>query len=117
MGDKILYSRVEDVPKEWIYEGNEYTHRIVTKKRQDSDRISFHITSYMPNFETEVVGDGIHEVVLYCLEGDSIQVMEDGREIHFTPGMAVYLPLKYTYFHKVGPNGLKVAVAASPPKE
>ena len=117
MGDKTRATRQEDVEKVWIHEGFEYSHRLVTKKREGCESFSFHITTYMPNFDTIVRGDGIHEVVLYCLEGESRQILEDGTEIHFTPGTATYLPREYEYRHIVGPEGLKIAVACSPPRE
>ena len=70
MGDRIQWSRQEDVEKVWIHEGNEYSHRLVTNNRQGCESFSFHITTYEPGFDTMVEGDGVHEVVLYCLEGD-----------------------------------------------
>ena len=117
MGDKIRATRVEDVEKVWIHEGEEYSHRLTTKKREGCESFSFHITTYLPNFERIVRGDGVREVVLYCLEGESRQILEDGTEIHFTPGTATYLPREYEYRHIVGPKGLKIAVACSPPRE
>jgi hypothetical protein len=116
VGDKIRATRVEDVEKVWIHEGKEYSHRLVTRGREGCDSFSFHITTYEPNVDLQVVGDG-HEVVLYCLEGDSRQILEDGTEIEFKPGTATYLPRQYTYRHVIGPNGLKVAVACQPPRE
>jgi L-ectoine synthase len=117
MGDRIQWSRQEDVEKVWIHEPNEYSHRLVTNKRQGCESVSFHITTYEPNFDTMVVGDSVHEVVLFCLEGDSRQIVEGEPEVHFEPGMAMYLPRNYTYRHIVGPNGLKVAVTCNPPRE
>lgn len=117
MGDKIRATRIEDVPKIWIHEGYEFSHRIVTKRREGCESFSFHITFYEPHFDTIVRGDGVHEVVLYCLDGESRQILDDGVEIHFTPGTATYLPRNYEYRHIVGPQGLKVAVACNPPRE
>lgn len=118
MGDKIQWTRKEDIPLVWIHEGLEHSHRLVTKKRQGCEAFSFHITIYKPHFDTIVEGDGIHEVVLYCLEGGSKQiVLADGRERDFKPGDAMYLPVDYRYRHIVGPQGLVVAVACNPPRE
>lgn len=117
MGEKIMAMRAEDVEKVWIHEGWEYSHRLVTKRREGCESFSFHVTTYVPNFDTVVRGDGVREVVLYCLEGESRQILEDGTEIRFVPGTATYLPRAYTYRHIVGPKGLKVAVACSPPRE
>lgn len=118
MGERIEWTTQADVEKIWIFEGDEYSHRLVTKQRQGCESFSFHITTYTPHFDTIVEGDGIHEVVLYCLQGDSVQtVLEDGRERHFTPGTAIYLPLNFAYRHVIGPNGLVVAVACTPPRE
>jgi hypothetical protein len=116
LGDRIRHSTQSDVPKVWIHEGNEYSHRLVTQAREGCESFSFHITTYEPNFDVMVRGDG-HEVVLYCLEGDSRQILDDGSEVHFEPGMAVYLPRQYTYRHVIGSHGLKVAVACNPPRE
>ena len=73
MKDKICWVRQEDVPKVWIHKDEEYSHRLITKKDQNCS-FSFHITTYEPNFDTIVEGDGIHEVVLYCLHGSSKQI-------------------------------------------
>jgi L-ectoine synthase len=108
MGDRIMWSRQEDVERIWIYEGLEFSHRLVTKKRQ----------TYTPGFDTLVEGDGIHEVVLYCLHGWSTQIVTaTGEERTFKPGDAMYLPLHYSYRHIIGEAGLVVAVCASPGKE
>jgi len=117
MGDKIKSMRVEDVGKVWIHEGLEYSQRVITNAREGCEGFSFHITTYEPGFDKIIRGDGIHEVALYCLEGDSRQILNDGKEIHFTPGTATYLPRVYEYRHIVGPKGLKIAVACSPPRE
>jgi hypothetical protein len=117
MGDRIMWSRQEDVEKIWIYEGLEYSHRLVTNRRQGSS-FSFHITTYTPGFDTIVEGDGVHEVVLYCLHGWSKQIVEGtGEERMFHVGDAMYLPLHYRYRHIIGEAGLVVAVCASPGKE
>ncbi len=114
---KIQWVRQDDVEKVWIYEGFEHSHRLVTNKRQGAS-FSFHITTYQPHFDVIVEGRGHDEVVLYCLEGDSRQIIEEtGVETHFTPGMAVYLPKVYRYRHIIGPKGLVVAVACTPPRE
>jgi L-ectoine synthase len=114
---KIQWIRAEDVERVWIYEGLEYSHRLVTNERQGAS-FSFHITTYEPHFDTIVEGHGRDEVVLYCLQGDSRQIVEDtGVETHFTPGMAVYLPKVYRYRHIIGSKGLVVAVACTPPRQ
>ncbi len=118
MGDRIEWTTQDDVEKIWIFEGDEYSHRLVTTRRQGCESFSFHITTYTPHFDTIVEGDGVHEVVLYCLQGDSKQiVLEDGRERHFRPGTAMYLPRDFRYRHIIGANGLVVAVACTPPRE
>lgn len=116
MSDQIMWTTVDDVEKIWIYEGNEYSHRLVTRALQGCQSFSFHITTFEPGFDVMVEGDGEHEVVLYCLEGDSRQILDDGTEKHFTPGMAMYQPKTYRFRHLIGPNGLKVAVCCSPPR-
>ncbi len=114
---EIQWVSPDDVPRTWIYQDLEYSHRLVTNKRHGAS-LSFHITTYAPNFEIIVEGHGHDEVVLYCLQGDSRQIIEEtGREVHFTPGMAVYLPKVYRYRHIIGPKGLVVAVACTPPRE
>lgn len=117
MGDRITATRIADVQAVWIHEGFERSYRLVTKKKDGCASFSFHVTLYEPNFDTIVRGDGVHEVVLYCLEGESRQILEDGTEIQFTPGTATYLPRTYEYRHIVGPSGLKIAVACNPPRE
>ena len=100
----------------WVHEGLEYSHRLVTKEMQGSS-FSFHITTYEPFFDTIVEGDGIHEVVLYCLHGWSKQKdLADGRERIFRPGDAMYLPVTYRYHHAMGDAGLVLAVACTPPR-
>lgn len=113
----MQWSTQADVEKVWIHEGNEFSHRLVTNKRQGAG-LSFHVTTYKAGFDTIVQGRGVDEVVLFCLAGDSRQIIEEtGEEVHFVPGMALYLPKVYRYRHIIGPNGLVVAVAATPPRQ
>jgi L-ectoine synthase len=117
MGEKIMWARQEGTERLWVHENQEFSHRLITKKKHGSS-FSFHITTYMPFFDTVVEGDGIHEVVLYCLHGWSRQiVLETGEDRMFRPGDAMYLPLNYSYRHIIGDAGLVVAVCASPGKE
>ena len=117
MKDKICWVRQEDVPKVWVHKGKEYSHRLINKKDQNCG-FSFHITTYEPHFDTIVEGDGIHEVVLYCLHGSSKQIdLSDNREHNFSIGDAIYLPLHYRYRHIVGDCGLVVAVCCNPSRK
>ena len=117
MGDRIMWARQEDVERVWVHEGFEYSHRLITQKRQGSS-FSFHITTYEPFFETIVVGDGVHEVVLYCMHGGSRQIdLSNNEEHQFRPGDAMYLPVTYRYRHIIGAGGLVVAVSCTPPRE
>lgn len=117
MGDKIMWSRQEDVERVWVHENQEYSHRLITNKAQGSS-FSFHITTYTPFFDTIVRGDGIREVVLYCLHGWSRQiVLADKRERIFKPGDAMYLPKVYEYHHIIGDAGLVVAVSCTPARD
>ena len=117
MGDRIVWARQETTTKTWVHQGQEFSHRLVTQKKQGSS-ISFHITSYMPNFEVMVEGDGKHEVILYCLHGWSRQIVEETGEVHeFRPGDAMYLPTRYRYRHIIGDAGLVIAVCSNPSKE
>ena len=117
MGDRIRWSRQEEVAKTWVHQDQEFSHRLITRKLHGST-ISFHITTYMPNFDVVVEGDGVHEVILYCLHGWSRQIVEDtGEERVFRPGDAMYLPVRYRYRHIIGEAGLVIAVCANPSKE
>ena len=112
-----MWSRQEDVERVWVHEGQEFSHRLITKQHQGAS-FSIHITTYMPFFETIVRGNGVHEVVLFCMHGWSRQVdLSDGRERTFKPGDAMYLPVTYRYRHIIGPNGLVGAVACTPPRQ
>ena len=71
---------------------------------------------FEPNFAGVVEGGGEREVVLYCLEGDSRRILDNGMEKHLTPGMAMYQPKNYPFRHLVGPDGLKVVICWSPPR-
>ena len=113
MGDRIEWSRQEDVDRIWLKEGIEFTHRLITEANQGSS-FSFHITTFTPDFEHTAVGDGEHESVLFCLQGGSEQTLPDGRSHSFRPGDAMYLPKDFTYEHKVGSGGLVMAVACTP---
>ena len=106
-----------DVPKVWITPEQEYSHRVVTTARQGAKSLSFHLTTYAPGYRTEVRGDGMHEVVMLCLEGGAEVDTGDGAVASFRPQTALYLPTEFSYSMVVGPNGLKVAVACTPPKE
>ena len=114
---KMQWATQGDVEKIWIHEGQEFSHRLVSNKRQGAG-LSFHVTTYKAGFDVIVEGRGHDEVVLFCLQGDSRQIIEEtGEEVHFVPGMALYLPKVYRYRHIIGENGLVVAVAATPPRQ
>jgi L-ectoine synthase len=115
--DQISWSRQEEVELTWVHQDKEFSHRLITKKLNNSP-MSFHITTYMPNFDTMVEGDGKTEVILYCLHGWSEQIVkETGVTRKFEQGDAMYLPKNYTYRHIIGEAGLVVAVCATPSKE
>ncbi|WP_236794830.1 ectoine synthase [Amycolatopsis sp. GM8] len=106
-----------DVPDVVIDPGQEHSRRLVTKRRQGSQSLSFHITTYTANYESSVSGDGLYEVVMYCISGSTRVVVHDGRVLDVLPGTALYLPTEFSYTHTVGPDGLVMAVACNPPKE
>ncbi|WP_180902707.1 hypothetical protein [Martelella soudanensis] len=115
--NKIQWSRQEDVALTWVHQDKEFSHRLITNKLHGSP-MSFHITTYMPHFDVMVEGDGLHEVILYCLHGWSKQIVEaTGETRDFKPGDAMYLPKNYRYRHIIGEAGLVVAVCATPSKE
>ncbi|WP_334152159.1 ectoine synthase [Microbacterium sp.] len=109
----IAWRRVEDVERIALKSGIEYTHRLITEAAQGSS-FSFHITTFIADFEHVANGDGEHESVLYCLHGGSTQTLPDGTVHEFRPGDAVYLPKEHEYHHVVGPAGLVMAVACTP---
>jgi uncharacterized cupin superfamily protein len=106
-----------DVPDVVIDAGQEHSRRLVTAARQGSQNLSFHVTTYTAGYLSAVSGDGVHEVVLFCLSGSTRVVVDDGRVLEVTPGTALYLPTEFSYEHTVGPDGLVMAVACNPPKE
>lgn len=115
--EKIQWSRQEDVELTWVHKDKEFSHRLITNKLHGAP-MSFHITTYMPHFDTMVEGDGVHEVVLYCMHGWSTQIVEGtGETREFKPGDAMFLPKNYRYRHIIGEAGLIVAVCAVPSKE
>lgn len=116
-GGKIVGIVSEDVPELVIDEGQEYSRRLVTNARQGAENLSFHLTTYTANYHCDVTGDGIHEVVMFCVAGGTTVVVDDGRVIEVVPGMALYLPKEFGYSHTVGPEGMVMAVAATPFKE
>ncbi|GGL98130.1 hypothetical protein [Nakamurella endophytica] len=113
----ISITRAEDVERLWINPEQEYSHRVVTTKRQGSQALSFHVTTYAPGFTASVDGDGVHEVVMYCTHGSAQVTTEDGVRREMSPGAAIYLPLEFHYDLEIGPDGMTVAVACNPPKE
>ena len=54
--EKIQWSRQEDVVLTWVHKGQEFSHRLITKKLHGSS-MSFHITTYMPHFDVMVEGE------------------------------------------------------------
>ncbi len=113
----IQASTASDVPDVAIDPGQEHSRRLVTALRQNSQHLSFHITTYTADYESSVSGDGVHEVVMFCLTGSTTVTVDDGRVLRIVPGTALYLPTEFNYSHVVGPDGLVMAVACTPPKE
>lgn len=117
MTSRISLSRAEDVERLWINPGQEYSHRVVTRKRQGSENLSVHVTTYQPDFRAEVEGDGLHEVVMYCIHGGATVTPADAEPLEMTVGSALYLPLEFNYSLVIGDSGMTVVVACTPPKE
>lgn len=113
----VQASTVADVPDVVIDQGQEHSRRLVTNARQGSEGLSFHITTYTAKYESSVCGDGVYEVVMYCLSGSTTVTVDDGQVLDVTPGVALYLPTEFEYRHVVGADGLVMAVACTPPKE
>jgi uncharacterized RmlC-like cupin family protein len=119
MAEKLLIQGVmsADVPEYVVDPGQEVSRRLVTTKRQGAETMSFHLTTYTAGYSTEVSGDGIHEVTMFCVSGGTTVRTDDGRTIEVVPGMALFIPKVFAYDHTVGPDGLVMAVACTPPKE
>lgn len=113
----ISITRANDVERLWINPEQEYSHRIVTTKRQGAQSLSFHVTTYAAGFTASVDGDGVHEVVMYCTHGSAVVTADDGADQPMSPGAAIYLPREFHYDLAIGPDGMTVAVACNPPKE
>ena len=114
MGDKIIWTTHEATEKVWLYPDKEYSYRLITEANQQSP-LSFHLTTYLPDLDTVVEGDGAHDTVLFCLHGWARhEDLSDGRVVEFRPGHAVYLPKHYRYRRTVGSAGMTVAVACTP---
>jgi uncharacterized RmlC-like cupin family protein len=113
----IAYSTAEDVERIWINPGQEYSHRVVTTRRQGAQRLSVHVTTYAPGFEAHVEGDGHYEVVMFCISGGASVTPAGAATLQMAPGGALYLPLEFSYDLVIGADGMTVVVACTPPKE
>jgi hypothetical protein len=51
MKNIVAWSSQKEATKVWVHDGGEYSHRLITKERHGSS-FSFHITTFLPNFET-----------------------------------------------------------------
>jgi uncharacterized RmlC-like cupin family protein len=116
-GSGIAYSTAEDVERTWINPGQEYSHRVVTTRRQGAQRLSVHVTTYAPGFEAHVEGDGHYEVVMFCISGGASVTPAGAATLQMAPGGALYLPLEFSYDLVIGEDGMTVVVACTPPKE
>lgn len=113
----ISYSTAADVERIWINPGQEYSHRVVTTRRQGAQRLSVHVTTYAPGFTAHVEGDGHYEVVMFCISGSADVTPAGQPALPMSPGGALYLPLEFTYDLAIGEDGMTVVVACTPPKE
>ena len=114
---KVQISRVTDVPELCLKENAEYSHRLITRARNDSERMSFHVTRYAPSVEANMSGDGVHEYVLFCLSGSAEIESDEGWKASFDEGAALCLGTEYSLRMRVLSKGLRVAVACVPPAE
>ena len=113
----ISYTTAEDVERVWINPEQEYSHRVVTRRRQGAQRLSVHVTTYTPGFTAHVNGDGVYEVVMFCISGGATITPARRSTLQMAPGGALYLPLDFSYDLVVGADGMSVVVACTPPKE
>jgi hypothetical protein len=114
---KVQISRASDVPELCLSENAEYSHRLITRARNNSERMSFHVTRYAPAFNGVMTGDGIHEYVLFCLSGSAELESDEGWKALFDNGAALCLGTEYSLRLRVSDSGLHVAVACVPPAE
>ena len=113
----IAYTTAADVERSWINPDQEYSHRLVTRRRQGAERLSVHVTTYAPGFAAHLDGDGTWEVVMFCISGGATVTPAGQPAVQMEPGGALYLPRVFSYDLLIGADGMSVVVACTPPKE
>lgn len=116
---KIKVTSVDATTPYWIpgLKGIESSRFLVTKEAFGCESFSFHFTVLEPGYDRTVSGDGVHEYVQYTFGGSSRRILKDGTVHECTPGTVIYLPPDYEeYRHVVGPQGVQLILACTPPR-
>ena len=115
MTKRISVRKADDIDPTILSDGTIYSRRVITRKFDNSDRMSFHhvVINRRPEWK-KTISDGIHDEILYVVEGEMI-LRYDGKEVELFPGTCVYLPSNCEY-ESFFPDETLLVCAFSPPK-
>lgn len=114
MKKEIKISRLSEVQPKFPLPGLK-SLRVITKWREQSDRMMLSISTIDAGLEGDSVNPGQDEI-MYVLKGDPVITWEGGRaELH--PQMAIYIPDGTTYKYSSGPKKNQILAILSPPSE
>ena len=88
--------------------------RLVTKRRENSERMSFGVCTFKKGYDEKSVYEDKDEI-MYLLEGKAI-ISWKGGEAEVKPGMAMFIPAGVEYRYQVLEGNLLLGIL-SPPRE
>ncbi len=114
MTKEIRIERTEDTEPKILYDNYVISKRIITKARNNSDRMSFHHVVIKAGWEHTISYEDADEII-YFLDGKAT-ISWAGREVEVLPGSCVYVPSgrEYKYY---GKEDATMVCVFSPPAE
>jgi mannose-6-phosphate isomerase-like protein (cupin superfamily) len=114
MMKEIKVEKLSETEAKVLYDNMVISKRIITKQRDDSDRMSFHHVVIKAGWEHPVSYDEEDEII-YFLDGKAT-ISWDGKEVEVSAGSCVYVPSGCEYRYQ-GKEDATMVCVFSPPAE
>ena len=116
MGKTIKVEKLWEIQPAILSDETMSSKRIISKKRDDSDRMSLHhvVIKNRAGWK-DVAPYETQDEIIYVLDG-KMKISWDGQEVELTPGCCAYIPAGSPYKTLV-PDEVTLICAFSPPAE
>jgi mannose-6-phosphate isomerase-like protein (cupin superfamily) len=114
MKKEIKVEKLNETVGKDMYDNFVISKRIITKERDNSDRMSFHHVLIKAGWEHEI-NNGEQDEIIYIVDGKAT-ISWDSRNVNLIAGDCVYVPANCTYKYS-GQEDATMMCVFSPPAE